>query len=168
LYQYSQEYESDLEDEDEEEGERRRRKKRKQKRPTKTIFDEFEPDELERRHYTDRDNEIRNTDIPERMQLRDPPVTAVPEGSDELDRESEWIYKYHFCKPTLSRQDGFTRDICQDWSRKPGALEKIRNAVDFIRQGNEPPFIAFYRKEYVQPELNINDLWRIFHADGLW
>ena len=27
------------------------------------------------------------------------------------------------------------------------------------------PFIAFYRKEYVDPELNINDLWRIFQWD---
>ncbi len=103
------------------------------------------------------------------MQLRDPPVTQVAEGSDELDRESEWIFKNHFCKPTVSRQEGYTRESCKDWHHKAGsALEKIRNALDFIRQGNEPPFIAFYRKEYVQPELNINDLWRIFSADALW
>jgi len=29
----------------------------------------------------------------------------------------------------------------------------------------EVPFIAFYRKEYVQPELNINDLWRVYRFD---
>jgi transcription elongation factor SPT6 len=38
------------------------------------------------------------------MQLRDFPVTAVPVGSDELDEESEWIYKQAFCKPTISNQ----------------------------------------------------------------
>jgi transcription elongation factor SPT6 len=38
------------------------------------------------------------------MQLRDFPVTAVPEGSDELDDEAEWIYKQAFCKPTISNQ----------------------------------------------------------------
>ena len=27
------------------------------------------------------------------------------------------------------------------------------------------PFIAFYRKEYVEPELNINDLWKVWHWD---
>lgn len=27
------------------------------------------------------------------------------------------------------------------------------------------PFIAFYRKEYVEPELNINDLWKVWHYD---
>lgn len=27
------------------------------------------------------------------------------------------------------------------------------------------PFIAFYRKEYVEPELNINDLWKVWQWD---
>lgn len=30
----------------------------------------------------------------------------------------------------------------------------------------EVPFIAFYRKEYVQPELNINDLWKVYKYDA--
>lgn len=38
------------------------------------------------------------------MQLREVPITAVPEGSDELDDEAEWIYKQAFCKPTTSKQ----------------------------------------------------------------
>ncbi len=29
----------------------------------------------------------------------------------------------------------------------------------------EVPFIAFYRKEYVEPELGINDLWKIYQWD---
>ena len=31
--------------------------------------------------------------------------------------------------------------------------------------GLQVPFIAFYRKEYVEPELNINDLWKVYHWD---
>ena len=27
------------------------------------------------------------------------------------------------------------------------------------------PFIAFYRKEEVQPELNIHDLWKVYKMD---
>jgi len=50
----------------------------------RTIFDEYEPDELAKRHYTDRDNEIRNTDIPERMQLREPPVIPLDESTNEI------------------------------------------------------------------------------------
>ena len=80
---------------------RRRRKKRK----TKTIFEIYEPSELEMRHFTDQDNEIRNTDIPERMQLRHFRVSA-PEEEEELDREAEWIFG-RFTKPTISQQDSY-------------------------------------------------------------
>ena len=48
---------------------------------------------------------------------------------------------------------------------REGVTEKIRNALEHIRLKNfEPPYISFYCKEYVQPELQINDLWR----GGLW
>lgn len=44
---------------------------------------------------------------------------------------------------------------------------KIKKALDFMRnQHFEVPFIAFYRKEYVQPELNISDLWRVYKFDA--
>ena len=54
-------------------------KKKKGKR--KTIFEMYEPAELEMRHFTEQDNEIRNTDIPERMQLRGFPVRFVISSS---------------------------------------------------------------------------------------
>jgi transcription elongation factor SPT6 len=44
---------------------------------------------------------------------------------------------------------------------------KIKNALDLMRNHHfEVPFIAFCRKEYVHPELNINDLWRVYRFDG--
>lgn len=90
-----------------EEGERKRRqKKAAKKRPTKkSIFEIYEPSELKRGFFTDLDNEIRSTDIPERMQLRDVPLTPVPDDSTELDDEAEWIYKQAFCKNTISNMD---------------------------------------------------------------
>lgn len=96
------------------------------------------------------------------MQLREVPITAVAEGSNELENEAEWIYKQAFCKPTVSDQD--------EKSRKPSsAIGKIKQALDFMRnQQLEVPFIAFYRKEYVQPELNINDLWKVYKFDARW
>lgn len=73
---------------------RRKEKKTARKKPSrKSIFEVYEPSELKRGFFTDLDNEIRNTDIPERMQLREVPITAVPEDSTELDDEAEWIYK---------------------------------------------------------------------------
>lgn len=73
---------------------RRRPKKTQRKKPSrKSIFEVYEPSELKRGFFTDLDNEIRNTDIPERMQVREVPITTVSEDSTELDEESEWIYK---------------------------------------------------------------------------
>jgi transcription elongation factor SPT6 len=42
--------------------------------------------------------------MPERMQLRNVPITSVEEGSAELDLEAEWIYKHAFSKASISNQ----------------------------------------------------------------
>lgn len=158
--------ESEVDDEYEEEGgeERAKRPKKAARKKTakKTIFDIFEPSELKRGHFTDLDNEIRKIDIPERMQLREVPIMPVAEGSNELEDEAEWIYKQAFCKPPVSNQETYTR-------KSSSAIPKIKQALDFMRnQHLEVPFIAFYRKEYVQPDLNINDLWKVYKYDAKW
>lgn len=147
---------------------RRRPKKQQRKKTTKkSIFEVYEPSELKRGFFTDIDNDIRNIDIPERMQLRDNKITPVAEDSTELDEEAEWIYKQVFQKPTISRQEG--RDGPDSRTKGPQTVGKIKKALDFMRnQQLEVPFIAFYRKEYVQPELNINDLWKVYKWDSKW
>jgi transcription elongation factor SPT6 len=64
----------------------------------------------------------------------------------------------------------YTDPECRDWERrKEAVIEKIRNALFNIRQEFfEVPFINFYRKEYVQPELKIDDLWRVYFFDEEW
>ncbi|XP_053682343.1 transcription elongation factor SPT6 isoform X2 [Sabethes cyaneus] len=162
------EYESDVDDDYEEEAEqgdqrtKRPKKQARKKSSKKTIFDIFEPSELKRGHFTDLDNEIRKTDVPERMQIRDVPITPVSEGSSELEEEAEWIYKQAFCRPPVSNQETYSRKAIT-------AIPKIKQALDFMRnQHLEVPFIAFYRKEYVQPDLNINDLWKVYKYDAKW
>lgn len=49
-------------------------------------------------------NQIRKTDMPERMQLRNVPITSVEEGSTELDMEADWIYKHAFSRASISKQ----------------------------------------------------------------
>ncbi|XP_045772397.1 transcription elongation factor SPT6 [Maniola jurtina] len=168
---YEDEEDEDLDEyieDEEEDGERRRTKKGKPKRPSKkSIFEIYEPSELKRSHFTDLDNEIRKTDVPERMQIREVPITPVEEGSTELEDEAEWIYKQAFLKPPVSKADA--QDARDRSRRGSSTVVKIRQALDFMRnQTLEVPFIAFYRKEYVQPELSINDLWKVYKYDAKW
>ncbi len=45
-------------------------------------------------------------------------------------------------------------------------VPKIKEALNLIRNHFfEMPYIANYRREYIEPELDIHDLWRIFHWD---
>ncbi|GAB0093481.1 Transcription elongation factor SPT6 [Sergentomyia squamirostris] len=164
------EYEDEYELDGDGDGEKRPKKKTGKKTMRKSIFEIYEPSELQRGHFTDLDIEIRKTDIPERMQLREVPITPVdPEKSNELEQEAEWIYKQAFCKDPVSKQETAATDG-RDRSRKPpSAIAKIKQALDFMRnQQLEVPFIAFYRKEYVKPELNINDLWKVYKYDAKW
>ncbi|XP_068145157.1 transcription elongation factor SPT6-like isoform X2 [Drosophila tropicalis] len=136
-------------------------KKRKSTKKKVSIFDVFEPSELKRRHFTDVDHEIRKVDMPERMQTRQIPVTAG--DSQELEDEANWIYRHAFSKATVSEQA---------WNaerKAPTAVKTIKQALDFIRnQQLEVPFIAFYRKEYIKPDLSIDDLWKIYYHDEIW
>lgn len=72
------EYDEDLEDEyvyepEEAEGEIRVRPKKTTKKRVsrRSIFEMYEPSELESSHLTDQDNEIRVTDMPERFQVKE-------------------------------------------------------------------------------------------------
>lgn len=71
--EYDEEMEEEYEYEDEEtEGEMRVRPKKTTKKRVsrRSIFEMYEPSELESSHLTDQDNEIRMTDMPERFQVR--------------------------------------------------------------------------------------------------
>uniref|UniRef100_UPI00358E2347 transcription elongation factor SPT6 isoform X2 n=1 Tax=Myxine glutinosa TaxID=7769 RepID=UPI00358E2347 len=169
----------DESDWDDEEGGRRTTPATRHKKPSKkhgvtsrSIFEVYEPSELERSHLTDQDNEIRATDMPERFQLRGIPMEKGDEV--ELDEEAHWIYKQAFTSPSLSIQElGDQPDrpgLPTGYGRKgPGTVTRIREALNFMRNKQlEVPFIAFYRKEYVEPELTLVDLWRVWQWEEKW
>ena len=62
----------------------------------------YELSELERGHFTDKDQEIRITDLPEQFLQRTYPV--VPREAAELEREAKWIYQQAFVTRTISKQ----------------------------------------------------------------
>uniref|UniRef100_A0A8B9HYD8 SPT6 homolog, histone chaperone and transcription elongation factor n=1 Tax=Astyanax mexicanus TaxID=7994 RepID=A0A8B9HYD8_ASTMX len=166
-YDHAEEEEEDQDDE----AWDRPKKQTKRRVGRRSIFEIYEPSELESSHMTDQDNEIRGTDMPERFQLRAIPVK--PAEDDELEEEAEWIYRNAFSTPTISMQestDYLDRGTTTNFSRRgPSTIAKIKEALNFMRnQHFEVPFIAFYRKEYVEPELNINDLWKVWQWDEKW
>ena len=90
-----------MEGEDGETPKTKKRHRRKAKKKT-GIYDLYEPSELERGHFLERDAEIRVTDMPERFQTRSIPVKPSEEG--ELEEEAEWVFEHAFVKFPISKQ----------------------------------------------------------------
>lgn len=142
---------------------------RRKKDGRKTIYDVYEPAELERSHITARDQQIRAKDEPERFQLRSVPVTECEE--DELKQEADWIFYNAFDQPTISLQERDREPIAG--KRSELIKYEIEYALGCIRNEKlEIPFIAAYRREYV-PALassfdDTKDLWTIYKFDEQW
>ncbi|UJR26928.1 hypothetical protein I4U23_008237 [Adineta vaga] len=140
----------------------KRQVKRKTQRRKQKAEELFEPEELQRGYLTEADINIRQIDKPERFQLRHTPVVEAKE--DELEEEAEWIYNGAFLKSTISSQP-----VDEDTTKNLQVKKKIKNALNYIRNDSfEVPFIAFYRKEHIEPDLKIQDLWKIWQWDEKW
>ena len=70
----------------------------------------YEPSELERGHFTDKDQEIRITDLPEQFLQRTYPVVA--REAPELEQEAKWIYQQAFVTRTISKQVDINMCVC--------------------------------------------------------
>ena len=45
-------------------------------------------------------------------------------------------------------------------------VPKVKEALNFMRNHSfEVPYIANYRREYIEPELDVHDLWKIYQWD---
>ncbi|KAI1293803.1 Transcription elongation factor SPT6 [Halotydeus destructor] len=167
---YEEEGEEDEYEEEGEEGDRPRKKKGKKKMARKSIYEIYEPELLERSHLTEADNQIKQADMPERFSTRATKVIQTGD-EDEIAKEAKWILKYAFTEPCISLQNsevpmplaGFKSDE---------ALNGIMHALKFMRtELQEVPFIAHYRKEYIQvseeseANLTVNDLWTVYRWD---
>lgn len=113
--------------------------------------------------------QIFKIDFTERPQLREILMTAVPENSDELEREAKWIYKRAFNKSTVSNRprSGSGEWTSLDERKSLSAVGKIKQALNFL-QNQQLEATVFYREEYVGLELDINDLWKVYHCDEKW
>lgn len=110
----------------------------------------YEPSLLEERFLTQTDEVIRDTDIPERLQLRFP--NREPPTQAEIQKEAEWIYNHLFPE--------------YRYSPNASTISKIGNILQFLLVDYfEIPFIATYRREYWLPDLSRKHLWDIYDLD---
>ena len=144
------EEEDDDQDQDEETYDKAAKKRHRLKTMHK-IEDIFEPQELEKNLLTELDQQIRLEDKPERFMLRQVPVSSEPDEL-ELEKEAEWIHNAAFYSTSEKKAEPI--------------IARIKEVLNFIRNELfEVPFIAQYRKEHYEPELDLNALWKVYEMD---
>lgn len=167
---YEDEQEDGYEDEEAEGVEGSARKRNRRKTGRKSIFEIYEPSELEKSHLTDADKEIKEADIPERFRLRSIPVRETADER-EIEDEADWIYTRAFNTNMLTYHSGeLLSNAPLAGQKEPSAILKIREALKFMRSSLlEVPFIATYKKECLAPDLSDSgfpdDLWTVYKWD---
>lgn len=122
----------------------------------------FEPAAIKEHFLEERDEQIRTTDIPERLQLWEGFKAA--EGTSLLE-EAAWI-----CQHYLKNLEAYQKDF------EPNRIhyeEKIHNVLTLmLEESLEVPFIAEHRKDYFADRdhkgIKAVDLWRIMDWHDCW
>jgi transcription elongation factor SPT6 len=124
----------------------------------------FEPVQLVENFCTERDDEIRQTDVPERyFDWKVPFHGSEAEGMTEAEEEeATWIANRI---PAISSELALAEEGNQE--KKKAILQSITNALRFMHRDKlEPAFIKRYRRDYVtSPAVNEN-LYSIMDEDG--
>jgi transcription elongation factor SPT6 len=117
----------------------------------------FEPSLLEERFITPADDKIRETDIPERLQLRrDAERILSAPSEEELAAEASWIGSQ-------------IKQSSDKYYAPEEVAVKVLNVLRLLLVDKfEIPFIDMYRKEHWHPELRKPDLWQIYDLDEMW
>ncbi|KAK8629741.1 hypothetical protein V6N13_078570 [Hibiscus sabdariffa] len=104
------------------------------------LEDQFEPTVLSEKYMTERDDEIRMIDIPERMQISEESTASPPTDEESIIEESTWMHKQLTSGTVpLFGKEGMNISINKD---------DIMRFLDLTHvQKLDIPFIAVYRKE---------------------
>ena len=103
---------------------------------------------LEEMYATARDDQIRDTDVPERLQLHYARGDALRPEMDESDLryEAEWIATHGFAR--------LPEFVALDAAGQNELLEGIVSMLRFVRVHHyDVPYIAMYCREYLEPHL---------------
>nr|POF00638.1 transcription elongation factor spt6 like [Quercus suber] len=110
------------------------------------LEDEFEPIVLSEKYMTEKDDQIKELDIPERMQISEE-STGSPPLDDSIVEETAWIYNQlqSGTVPLFGKRGTGTVKEGGDLSIKK---DDIMRFLDLLHvQKLDIPFIAMYRKE---------------------
>ncbi|XP_031382982.1 transcription elongation factor SPT6 homolog [Punica granatum] len=109
------------------------------------LEDEFEPAVLSEKYMTERDDKIRDVDVPERKQILDETVNIRMEEED-FKAEASWIYAQLY-KTELSNVSALLVGRTEDEIKEIYTADILRFLNLQHVQKLDVPFIAIYRKE---------------------
>ncbi|CAN6354813.1 unnamed protein product [Urochloa humidicola] len=107
----------------------------------KRLEDEFEPFILAEKYMTTKDEQIKETDVPERIQLSEELTGYPPTDTTTIEEESIWIHNQ-------LTGGGFLSLFGNEYVNKDIDQKDIVNVLNMLHISKfEIPFIAMYRKE---------------------
>jgi transcription elongation factor SPT6 len=152
--------------------ERRRNKKQQKNEKRKAqLRRAFEPVQLVENFCTDRDDEIRSKDAPERLFDWKTPFHGASNSGDEITEEEEeeamWIMGRI---PEIAAEYlSASRDLVEMEEREKSITSSIAHALRFLHlEKLEPPFIKRYRKDVVTSPAVRENLYNIMDEDAEW
>ncbi|KFK40992.1 hypothetical protein AALP_AA2G071400 [Arabis alpina] len=119
------------------------------------LEDEFEPTVLSEKYMTGKDDEIRQLDIPERMQISEESTGSPPVDEISIEEESNWIYAQLTSLLKDTDGQGLHTFEGQGFSVNKDDIAKFLELHHV--QKLEIPFIAMYRKEQCRSLLDTTD-----------
>merc|ERR1712238_649202 len=149
-----------------------RRKKLLAKKIAKQKADlrkQFEPVQLVENFCTDRDDEIRQKDAPERFFAWNVPFHRSQEGGDltaeDEEEEAIWIMQKIPEIQAEYRAPYENMEVLEQ--RETSILQSITHSLRYMHQNKmEPAFIKRYRKDIITSPAVRNNLYRIMDEDG--
>uniref|UniRef100_A0A2P2KHS7 Transcription elongation factor spt6 n=1 Tax=Rhizophora mucronata TaxID=61149 RepID=A0A2P2KHS7_RHIMU len=121
----------------------------------RTLEEEFEPTVLSEKYMTEKDEKIRVTDVPERIQISEETTGSPPMEKLSITLESSWIYSQlkSYAFPLFGKKyNGLPNEdkekLKEQAAELPISQDDIAHFLELHHvQKLDIPFIAMYRKE---------------------
>lgn len=111
----------------------------------RSLEDQFDPSILSEKYMTEKDDQIREIDVPERMQISEESTGQPPTDEFSIKMETEWIFNQLVSGMVpLFNRSGTTIEEIDELKRHIARFLELMHV-----QKLDVPFIAMYRKEEI-------------------